>query len=154
MKSLPIDSSKRRRLPPLLRRAWYALNQAFRRKIASTGLTPDQFTILRWLSECLPEGPTQRELCELMESDPNTVAAVLQRMETTGWIERKPHEKDRRAYRIQITVRGKQMYSRTRKIAVRLQSQILEALPKGKQEEFLKQLEVIATACCLVAQDE
>ena len=154
IKSLPVDSPKRRRLPPLLRRAWYALNQAFRRRISSTGLTPDQFTILRWLSESPMGNPTQRQLCELMESDPNTIAAVLQRMETAGWVERKTHERDRRAYRIQMTAHGKKIYGRTRKMAVRLQTQILEALPKDKQEEFLKQLEVIANACYLAAREE
>jgi hypothetical protein len=37
-----IDSPGRRRLPPLLRRAWYGLNRAFRRRIAHIGLTPDR----------------------------------------------------------------------------------------------------------------
>ena len=77
----PIDAPSRRRLPPLLRRAWYGLNQAFRRRIAHTGVTPDQFTALRTLLEGDPEGLTQRELTALMSSDPNTVASLLERME-------------------------------------------------------------------------
>ena len=40
-----------RRLPVLLRRAWFGLNQAFRRQIAEAGLTPGQFTALRTLIE-------------------------------------------------------------------------------------------------------
>ena len=75
---LPIDSPERRRLPPLLRRAWYGLNQAFRRRIAPLGLTPDQFTVLRTLLES--GGITQSELTHLMSSDPNTVASLLARM--------------------------------------------------------------------------
>jgi hypothetical protein len=47
--SLPVDAPERRRLPILLRRAWYGLNQAFRRRIAKTGVTPDQFTAMRTL---------------------------------------------------------------------------------------------------------
>ena len=70
---------ERRRLPVLLRRAWYGLNQAFRRRIAVTGATPDQFTVLRTLSENNPKGLTQRELTHLMSSDPNTIAALLER---------------------------------------------------------------------------
>src|SRR5262245_3477920 len=71
--SVPIDSPERRRLPPLLRRAWYGLNQAFRRRIAALGLTPDQFTVLRTLLES--GGITQSELTHAMTSDPNTVAS-------------------------------------------------------------------------------
>src|SRR5437667_2877036 len=92
--NLPIDSPGRRRLPPLLRRAWYGLNQAFRRRIAHLGVTPDQFTVMRTLLE--NEGITQRELTELMSSDPNTVASLLERMEKAGLVARQAHEKDRR----------------------------------------------------------
>src|SRR5688572_9533186 len=91
----PIDAPDRRRLPPLLRRAWYGLNQAFRRRIAHLGLTPDQFTALRTLLE--HEGISQRQLTSLMSSDPNTVASLLERMEKVDLIHRQAQEQDRRA---------------------------------------------------------
>src|SRR4029453_16663615 len=78
---LAIDSPERRRLPPLLRRAWYGLNQAFRRRIAHLGITPDQFTVMRILLENDESGITQRELTQFMSSDPNTVASLVERME-------------------------------------------------------------------------
>src|SRR6267142_6777883 len=79
---LPIDSPERRRLPLLLRRAWYGLNQAFRRRISHLGVTPDQFTVMRTLLE--HEGITQRKLTELMSSDPNTVASLQFRQFALG----------------------------------------------------------------------
>src|SRR6476619_8561233 len=97
---LPLDSPERRRLPPLLRRAWYGMNQAFRRRIAHTEVTPDQFTVLRTLLEGDPRGMTQSQVTRVMTSDPNTVASLLERMERSGWVERKTHEDDRRAHRI------------------------------------------------------
>ena len=78
---LPLDAPERRRLPPLLRRAWYGLNQAFRRRIAHTEVTPDQFTVLRTLLEGDPHGMTQSQVTRVMTSDPNTVASLLERME-------------------------------------------------------------------------
>src|SRR5438105_5168370 len=125
--ALPIDSPARRRLPPLLRQAWYSLNQAFRRRIAHLGVTPDQFTVMRTLLE--NEGATQRELTELMSSDPNTVAALLERMEQAGLVERQAHEKDRRANRLRLKRSGKLKYESARAIAVVLQTEILGALP-------------------------
>src|SRR5256885_5050115 len=98
--ALPIDSPARRRLPPLLRRAWYGLNQAFRRRIAHLGITPDQFTVMRTLLE--NEGITQRELTRLMSSDPNTITSILDRMEKAGLVQRQSYERDRRARRITI----------------------------------------------------
>ena len=106
---LPIDSPDRRRLPLLLRGAWYGLNRAFRHRIVHLGITPDQFTVMRTLLE--NEGITQRELTQLMTSDPNTVASLLERMERAGLIERHPHETDRRAHRIRLKASGKMKYA-------------------------------------------
>ena len=77
---MPLDAPGRRRLPVLLRRAWYGLNQAFRRRIAGMGLTPDQFTVIRTLLEAEPDGLTQKALANAMSSDPNTIASLLERM--------------------------------------------------------------------------
>src|SRR5881409_2767505 len=103
--ALPIDAPGRRRLPILLRHAWYGLNQAFRRRIAHLGVTPDQFTVMRTLLE--NQGLKQRQLTELMSSDPNTVAALLERMEQAGLVERQSHEKDRRAHRLRLRALGR-----------------------------------------------
>jgi DNA-binding MarR family transcriptional regulator len=142
---LPIDSPERRRLPPLLRRAWYGLNQAFRRRIAHLEITPDQFTVLRTLLE--HDGVTQRELTHLISSDPNTVASLLERMGAAGLIERKTHEKDRRANRLKLRPAGKKKYLEAREIAIALQAQVLSILPEAKREEFLQNLGLVADAC-------
>jgi len=144
---LPIDAPARRRLPPLMRRAWYGLNQAFRRRIAHTDVTPDQFTVLRTLLESDPEGMTQSQLAQAMTSDPNTVASLLERMEVAGWIERKAHERDRRAHRIRLLPSGRGKYRQVRKLAIALQSEILSVLPEGERERFLEQLTAVADAC-------
>jgi DNA-binding MarR family transcriptional regulator len=145
LSDLPIDSPERKRLPPLLRRAWYGLNQAFRRRIAHLEITPDQFTVLRTLLE--HDGITQRELTLLISSDPNTVASLLERMETAGLIERKTHEKDRRANRLKVQPAGKRKYTEARAIAIELQKQVLSILPEEKREEFLHNLGLVADAC-------
>ena len=151
--SLPVDSPQRRRLPLLLRRAWYGLNQAFRRRIAHTGVTPDQFTAMRTLTEGDPEGMTQRELTLAMSSDPNTVASLLERMEDAGWVDRKPHERDRRAYRIRLLPAGRQRFEEVRELAIGLQSDILTVLPESERETFLAQLDLVATGCRKAADE-
>lgn len=150
--SLPIDAPERRRLPVLLRRAWYSLNQAFRRRIAHLGLTPDQFTVLRTLSEANAQEFPQRELTELMSSDPNTIASLLERMETAGWLVRQRDEKDRRAYLISLKPAGKEKYRSAREIAVELQKDVLQSLPEHRHEEFFEDLTKVADSCRTVAE--
>ena len=149
----PIDSPSRRRLPPLLRRSWYGLNQAFRRRIAHLNLTPDQFTVLRTLLEGDELGLTQRELSRLMSSDPNTVASLLERMEKVSFVERSPHEKDRRAHRIKLLPKGRKTYEAAREIAVNLQGEVLAVLPEADREQFLEQLALVADACRFAADE-
>ena len=144
---LPIDSPERRRLPPLLRRAWYGLNQAFRRRIAHLGITPDQFTVMRTLLENDESGITQRELTQFMSSDPNTVASLVERMEIAGLLARKTHEKDRRARRIQLLPGGKRKYEAARELALELQAEVLIVLPEAQREQFLENLALVADGC-------
>lgn len=144
-----VDCPSRRRLPPLLRRAWYGLNQAFRRRLAHLELTPDQFTVMRTLLEA--EGITQRELAHTISSDPNTVAALVNRMEKAGLLERETHEQDRRANRLRLSRRGKTKYEKARLVAVELQSEVLRVLPESRREEFLEQLELLGEACRKIA---
>src|ERR1043165_4697109 len=120
------STSDRPRLALLLRRAWYGLNQTFRRRIAGTGLTPDQFTILRWLGEH-PEGLTQRALADLMASDANTITAILTRMQKAGLIERRPHAEDARCHLIVLKDKGRALHGRLQPVASGLQEQLLGA---------------------------
>jgi DNA-binding MarR family transcriptional regulator len=143
----PIDAPARRRLPILLRHAWFSLNQAFRRRIAHTGMTPDQFTTLRTLVENESRRPTQIELSRLLASDPNTVGSLLERMAAAGWIERTPHEKDRRASRVALTAAGRRKYMRVRRIAVALQTEVTDGWPDQRREDFLENLEAVADRC-------
>src|SRR5258706_1310339 len=148
--TLAIDSPERRRLPLLLRRSWYGLNQAFRRRIAHLGITPDQFTVMRTLLE--NAGLTQRELTHWMSSDPNTVASLLERMEKAGLVERRAHEKDRRAHCLRLKASGRRKYEEAREIAIRLQTEILSTLPPEMRDQFLRNLDAVAEACRIAAE--
>jgi len=130
-----------------MRRAWYGLNQAFRRRIAHTEVTPDQFTVMRILLEGDSRGMTQSDLTRAMTSDPNTVASLAERMEKLGWIERTSHELDRRAHRIRLLPTGKKKYLQVRSLAIALQAEILSVLPESERERFLEHLAIVADAC-------
>lgn len=141
-----------RRLPPLLRRAWFSLNQAFRRRIAHLRLTPDQYTALRLLAEAGPTGLRQRALTPLMASDPNTIAALLDRMERAGWVRRNADPADRRALVVMLTRAGTEQFEQARKIALALQAEVLSVLPERERAPFLARLERVAEACRAAAE--
>jgi DNA-binding MarR family transcriptional regulator len=143
----PPTHTSPKRLPVLLRRAWYGLNQGFRQRVAHLKITPDQFSILRWLSEGDPQGLTQRALTDLMASDPNTITSTLSRMEKSGLVTRQPHELDRRAHRVKLQPAGRRTFEKAREVAMSLQAQVLTALPPDRRERFLDELAVVADSC-------
>jgi DNA-binding MarR family transcriptional regulator len=143
----PGSAPSRRRLPILLRQAWFSLNQTFRRRLAHTGVTPDQFTAMRNLVEHDPEGLTQSDLTQLIDSDPNTIGALVKRMVSAGWVERLRHERDGRAYRLRLLPAGRAQYERVRQIAVALQTEVLADWAEPKRERFLRDLNWVADQC-------
>ena len=149
-----VDAPSRRRLPILLRHAWFSLNQTFRRRLAHTGVTPDQFTALRTLMEHEPQGLTQSGLNRLIASDPNTIAALVERMESAGWITRIRHEQDRRANRLRVLPAGRKTYERVRQIAIALQTEVLAGWTERKREEFLEDLADVAERCRKAASED
>jgi DNA-binding MarR family transcriptional regulator len=136
-----------RRLPPLLRRAWFSLNQSFRQRILPLGLTPDQYTILRWLAEAPSNGLTQSEITQRMASDANTITATVRRMEAAGLVKRSPHETDGRAKRVQILPPGKTVFQQAHAQALKLQNGVLSCLTNAESKLFLELLERVADAC-------
>jgi MarR family transcriptional regulator, transcriptional regulator for hemolysin len=139
--------AERYRFPLVLRKAWYGLNQAFRRRIAHLGLTPDQYTALRTLDEVKRHGLTQKQLTLRMSSDPNTVASLLERMERAGLVRRDVDASDRRARRIILLPEGLKRYQQARLMAAALQSEVLQALPAEQIESFMEAFVGIAEAC-------
>jgi DNA-binding MarR family transcriptional regulator len=133
-------------LPPLLRRAWFSLNQAFRRRIAHLELTPDQFTVLRTLCEAGSGGLSQRALTGLMSSDPNTITSLLDRMEEAGLVRREADPADRRVRRVRVTPVGDRRFRVARALALELQAEVLAVLPARGRETFLARLEKVAEA--------
>ena len=65
------------------------------------GMTRAQWGILIWLDR-LP-GISQKELAELLEVEPITVARLIDRLEARGMVERRPDPRDRRIWRLHLS---------------------------------------------------
>lgn len=82
-----------------------------------------------------------------MASDPNTIAALVERMHADGLVKRKVDPTDRRARLISPTPKGRRAYAKARPIAVDLQEEVLQAIPADERERLLEQIEILADAC-------
>jgi MarR family transcriptional regulator, transcriptional regulator for hemolysin len=64
------------------------------------GMTRAQWAILIWLER--QPGISQKELSELLEVEPITVARLIDRLEARGMVERRPDPRDRRIWRLHL----------------------------------------------------
>jgi DNA-binding MarR family transcriptional regulator len=70
------------------------------RRAGMHGMTRAQWVILFWLQR--QPGLSQKELAEILEVEPITVARLIDRLESRGMVERRPDPKDRRIWRLHL----------------------------------------------------
>jgi DNA-binding MarR family transcriptional regulator len=85
----------------------HALQRRSKRMGRELGLTGPQRLVLRIVGRFpgIPAG----ELAELLSLHPSTLTGILQRLETRGWLRRRPHPRDRRRALLGLTGRGREL---------------------------------------------
>jgi MarR family transcriptional regulator, transcriptional regulator for hemolysin len=96
------------------------LRQEADRRAGAHGMTRAQWVILFWLQR--QPGLSQKELAEILEVEPITVARLIDRLEARGMVERRPDAKDRRIWRLHLLAPA---------------GQVLEEL-NGERDEMLR----------------
>lgn len=92
------------------------------------GITRSQWAMLSALSRSSNEGMTQVDLARLLELGKVTVGGLLERMETTGHIERRPDSSDGRARRVFITEQGYETISLMVAVASKTNKRIMRGI--------------------------
>src|SRR5438874_11533763 len=111
---------------------------------AQSDLTPRQFGVLLTLFQA---GPLpQTELGNRLHLDRSTLGEMLQRMVDRKLVERRAHERDRRAVEIVLTQTGKTAMLTVVEQALEAQKALLSPLPAYLLPVFLKCLQILADA--------
>lgn len=77
------------------------MRRNFNRRVQALGLTQAQWQALVQISR--NEGMSQAALADLLEVHPISVARLIDRMESAGWVERRRDPADRRALCLHLT---------------------------------------------------
>ena len=126
------------------------LNYTLMRRLADLKLSPDQYVALRWLAEAISSGLpglSQKDLCERMTSDPNTIAAMMGRMEKAALIRRVPDPTDRRRRIVSPTAEGRKVLKIARERALALEKEALRGLSTAERTKFIDVLSSLAQSC-------
>ncbi len=125
----------------LLRRANYRIRSLGSEVFERHGTTEAQYLALLWISE--HEGIIQADLVAELDSDPNTVSAVLRQLEKKKLIERRRDPRDARARCLFATESGKELVGVIRPQMDRITGHMATLLPAGHEaaiSDWLKRL--------------
>jgi DNA-binding MarR family transcriptional regulator len=119
---------KHKAFPPALRACWIKLNSTFGKRLQPAGITPDQYSVLRWIHELDQKAIYQKDLAKLLFTDSNNIASLLNRMEQHGLIRRNPVQSDKRKKMVVATKLGKEKWLLCKQIALDVEKTLTSKL--------------------------
>ena len=114
-----------------------ALN--FERHSVELGLSLVQCRVLAYLQRS--EGISQIRLAALTDTDPMTLARILERMERHGWIERRPDPADRRARQLFLRAPAMALLQGIWRVADRARADAMAGIPAADRAHLMGLLE-------------
>lgn len=97
------------------------------RRARAHGMTRAQWVILWWLER--QPGLSQKELAEIMDVEPITVARLVDRLTARGMVERRDDPADRRIWRLHLLPPARPVLDHMRGVREEFQSLIATGLP-------------------------
>jgi MarR family transcriptional regulator for hemolysin len=117
------------------------LRMRFDRRAQDMGLTRAQWRVLVHLAP--RQGLNQSALAEILELDNVTLSRHVDRLEATGWLERRPDPEDRRAWCLYLTAKAKPTLERMEALATLTQSEALAGIEESAIRQLLDTLGAI-----------
>jgi DNA-binding MarR family transcriptional regulator len=105
------------------------------------GLNRSQWRVLVYLAR--GEGINQSGLAETIEVDRMTIGRMLDRLEASGWVERRPDVSDRRVHRLYLTRKARPLLDKMIVVANEVQEEALAGLNVADRERLHGLLAVI-----------
>ncbi len=110
----------------------------FDRRVRPLRLTRAQWLFLYYVAR--QPGCTQAELADAMQMEKITIGRQASRLLRTGWIVRRDHAKDGRAYRLQLSAKAERVVARLADMATRLREDYLRGLPAARRHALIDDL--------------
>jgi DNA-binding MarR family transcriptional regulator len=106
--------------------------KAFDRRASLIGLSLVQARALVYVAR--HEGIRQAGLSDLLEVQPITLTRLLDRMESAGWIERRPDPDDRRVHRLHLSDKAWPILERIEELSAAMRAEMLGCLSDPEKQ--------------------
>jgi DNA-binding MarR family transcriptional regulator len=138
-----IDSAHRRdiKLGYLIHDVSRMRRNAFDLLVKPLGVTRAQWWVIAHLSR--HDGMVQTQLAELLDVGKASLGALLDRLEATGFIERRPEPQDRRAKRVYLTKTSFRLLERLIAVESEFNEKLLAGVTEKDRKEMIRVLSMM-----------
>ncbi len=136
----------------LLKRAAQFSNHIYMSEVGKSGLTHRQFTVL--LAVDSNDGKSQTDLVKVTGIDRSTLADLVARLLSQGYLQRRRTKDDGRTNAIRITAIGKKMLKTAQPGADEVDKQLLALVTGSDRKAFLDNLAVLASEMDKIEEKE
>ncbi|HEX9777311.1 MAG TPA: MarR family transcriptional regulator [Geopsychrobacteraceae bacterium] len=102
--------------------------------VRGSDLTPGQMHAIEIIGH--EKSLRMKELAEKLGVTTGTLTVTADRLERKGLLERRPHESDRRSYRVVLTAAGEKHFEQHHEFHLKLTEEIASALTPEELENF------------------
>lgn len=105
------------------------------------GVTRPQWRVLALLKRF--DGSTQVTIADMLEVEPITLGRMIDRLQDAGLVDRRADPKDRRAWRLHLTAKGRAKITELQPTATAMFAEALNGISEAKQTELEEMLDII-----------
>lgn len=111
------------------------------RRLHPLGLSRAQWSVLAILSN--RDGLSQSQLAEILEIEKTTTGRLIDHVEKSGWIERRPIPGDRRLWGVHLTEQARPLIAEVERIVLATRKEMLSELSPPQQQELSHALQAV-----------
>jgi DNA-binding MarR family transcriptional regulator len=117
-------------------------------RLAAIGLEPREVMLFRHVA--LAEGRSQQEVALAIGLPPSRIVALVDHLESEGWIERRVSAKDRRTRALHLTEAGRTVLEQVRAVSAEHEADLTRGLEPMDRDALIALLARVAAALGLV----
>lgn len=125
----------------LLTDSAHLLRKLIDRRLQPLGLSRAQWSILAILFD--HDGLSQSHISDELEIEKSTVGRLIDQVEKSGWIERRPIPGDRRLWGIHLTDQARHLIAEVERVILNTRAEMLNGLSAEQQQHLSEMLQTI-----------
>ncbi len=114
------------------------LRKLIDRRLQPFGLTRAQWAVLAALAN--RDGLSQSELADELEIEKSTAGRLIDHVQASGWVERRPIPNDRRQWGVYLTATARPLIDSVMRIVLETRAEMLEGLSAEQQAQIAETL--------------